>query len=130
MISAQSSRMPSSQMPPTLSQSMLWGVKNYEIGLLAYLPAKYLIYFHNSRFRDFKNYYNCIIKTYRKSDLPSEPSYTRFISLIPRVLLPLTMFLVTLFDDCTGISFVDSTRLEVCGIMRERSHQVFKDVAR
>lgn len=89
-----------------------------------------LIYFHNSRFRDFKTYYNCIIKHYRAADFPAAPSYTRFVELVPRVIFTLTVLLVTLFGKCTGISFVDSTKIEVCSTKRESSHKVFKDVAR
>jgi hypothetical protein len=57
-------------------------------------------------------------------------SYNRFVELMPWSLMGLVLFLKTCcLGEVTGISFVDSTALEVCHPKRKHSHQVFKDLA-
>lgn len=89
-----------------------------------------LIYFHQSNYRTFKHYYLQEVKWHRKDEFPKAPTYDRFVALTKRVSLLLAMYLVSLFGKCTGISFVDSTKIEVCGIKREHSHRVFAEEAR
>ncbi len=89
-----------------------------------------LIYFHQSGYKDFKNYYLHEILWRRAKEFPSAPSYSQFVALIPRVSLLLSLYLFSLFGNCTGCSFVDSTKIEVCGIKREHSNRVFKDSAK
>ena len=57
-------------------------------------------------------------------------SYTRFVALIPCVLLPLLVYLRTQFGQCAGISFIDSTSLRVCHPARIHQHRVFQVDAR
>ncbi|HEV2404413.1 MAG TPA: IS982 family transposase [Ktedonobacterales bacterium] len=57
-------------------------------------------------------------------------SYTRVIELLPRVLVPLTVYLQTQLGQCGGISFVDSTTLHVCHHARIHQHRVFRVDAR
>jgi Transposase DDE domain len=52
-------------------------------------------------------------------------SYTRFVELMLRLLVPLTVYLYTQLGDCTGISFIDSTALAVCHPARIGRHRVF-----
>jgi hypothetical protein len=61
---------------------------------------------------------------------PTRVSYTRFVALMPRVLLPLAVYLQTQLGQCTGISFVDATSLGVCHPARIRQHRVFRAEAR
>ena len=56
-------------------------------------------------------------------------SYTRFVELKKEVLTLLVSYLSTTLGDCSGVSFVDSTRLRVCDNKRISSHRVFADVA-
>ncbi len=49
-----------------------------------------------------------------REEFPQLVSYNRFVELLPRVLLSLTVYLHTQFGACTGISFIDSTALSVC----------------
>jgi hypothetical protein len=49
---------------------------------------------------------------------------------MPRVLLPLAVYLHTQLGHCTGISFVDSTSLCVCKNARIAQHRVFRVDAR
>jgi hypothetical protein len=57
-------------------------------------------------------------------------SYNRFVELQSKYALPLLMFVsAQSLGDCTGISFIDSTRLEVCAKQRIHQNKVFKGVA-
>lgn len=85
-----------------------------------------LIAFHQSGYRQFKSYYTAEILKHKKREFPKAPSYSRFIELMPRALLYLVMYLYRGFGACTGISFVDSTKLEVCRLQRMNTHRVFK----
>jgi Transposase DDE domain len=62
-------------------------------------------------------------------EFPCLPSYSRFIELAERVVIPLGMFLTTRYGQCTGISFIDSTALDVCQNQRIKQHKVFKGLA-
>jgi Transposase DDE domain len=57
-------------------------------------------------------------------------SYPRFVALIPSVLVPLLAYLQSRYGPCTGISFIDSTSLEVCDPKRSGQHRVFATDAR
>jgi hypothetical protein len=59
------------------------------------------------------------------SEFPRLVSYTRFVALIPRMMLPLLAYLQSRYGACTGISFIDSTSLEVCDPKRISQHRVF-----
>jgi hypothetical protein len=89
-----------------------------------------LIAFHQSHYRDFKAYYvDQVLKSWR-SEFPGLVSYTRFVEYIPSALVPLIMYLRTCcLGDCTGISFIDSTSLDVCLNQRIHSHKVFDGLA-
>lgn len=84
-----------------------------------------LIAFQLSHYREFKNFY----LTLQKNDFPGLVSYNRFIEYVPSVLIIMIAYLNRRNGKCTGISFVDSTKLVVCHNKRIYSHKVFKDVA-
>ncbi len=52
-----------------------------------------IISFHQSHYRDFKNYYLGYVAKYLKSYFPSLLSYTRFIEVMPSVIIPLNTYL-------------------------------------
>ena len=56
-------------------------------------------------------------------------SYSRFVQLKKEVLTLLKLYLATHLGACSGVSFVDSTRLRVCDNKRISSHRIFADVA-
>ncbi len=89
-----------------------------------------LIAFHQSHYRDFKAYYcEQVLKSWR-AEFPGLVSYTRFVEYIPSALVPLLMYLrENCLGDCTGISFVDSTALDVCLNQRIHCHKVFAGLA-
>jgi len=89
-----------------------------------------LIAFHQSHYRDFKAYYYEQVLKYWRPEFPGLVSYTRFVEYIPSVLVPLIMYLQSCcLGDCTGISFIDSTSLDVCLNQRIQSHKVFAGLA-
>ena len=89
-----------------------------------------LILFHFVRYRDFKTFYQNHLSVYFKKDFPHLVSYTQFLELKKRAIIPLYCFLLTLCEKCSGISFVDSTSLAVCHPKRISSHRVFKKLAK
>jgi hypothetical protein len=89
-----------------------------------------LIHFHQSHYRTFKAYYQEHVQVHMRSEFPQLVSYTRFVALIPRVTVPLIAYLQSRYGRCTGISFIDSTSLDVCDNKRINQHRVFKVDAR
>jgi transposase len=89
-----------------------------------------LIHFHQSHYRNFKAYYCEHVLPNLQSEFPGLVSYTRFVDFIPSALLPLcAYFQQTCLGDCTGVSFIDSTSLDVCLNQRIASHKVFAGLA-
>lgn len=87
------------------------------------------IHFHQSHYRNFKSYYLCHVCKHLKMSFPQLISYSRFVSLIKIILVPLYFFLHCFSGEKTGIYFVDSTLLKVCHIKRERQNKVFQGLA-
>lgn len=84
-----------------------------------------LIAFHQSKYRTFKHFYEKHVCVYWSAAFPQLVSYCRFVQLKQEVLTLLTLYLHTHLGECSGISFVDSTRLRVCDNKRISSHRVF-----
>ena len=88
-----------------------------------------LIAFHQSGYRTFKHFYEKQVSVYWRAEFPNLVSYSRFVQLKKEVLALLTLYLHAHFGECSGISFVDSTRLRVCDNKRISSHRVFAEHA-
>jgi len=88
-----------------------------------------IVYFHSSHYRDFKHYYTEYVATHLRPYFPALVSYSRFVELIPRAVVPLCGYLHTRKGRCTGITFVDSTSLAVCHNRRISRHKVFAGYA-
>lgn len=89
-----------------------------------------IVLFHFSGYRTFKDFYICCIKGRFKKDFPTAVSYTRFVELMPRVFVPLMLFMrLSAFGKCSGITFVDSTMIPVCHNMRRYFNKVFDGFA-
>ena len=84
------------------------------------------IAFHGSGFRTFKEFYTLCVQPHWRGAFPHLVSYTRFVELMPWCLMLLCCFLHTRLGEVTGISFIDSTPIEVCHPCRARAHKVFK----
>jgi hypothetical protein len=89
-----------------------------------------IIHFHQSHYRDFKAYYVDHVRVHLRAEFPQLVSYNRFVELMPRTLLPLCCYLDYRQGECTGIAFIDSTKLAVCGNKRIKRNKVFQDVAK
>lgn len=88
-----------------------------------------LIAFQTSGFRDFKHFY-AYLRQHHRRDFPGLVSYCRFVNLMPRVTIPLFAYLMTRgLGAVTGISFIDSTAIRVCGNKRITRHRVFRGLA-
>jgi len=90
------------------------------------------IYYHESGYKTFKDYYEKHVKVNLCNDFHNLVSYSRFIELRQKVAFPLMLFSIsiTAAKKCTGVSIVDSFSLEVCHILRAYSHKVFKKIAK
>jgi hypothetical protein len=87
--------------------------------------------YHQSVYKCFKYYYQEEILVNLKSYFPNAVSYERFVALKYRVKPYLESFLRdTRLALPTDANFIDSSKLEVCHIMRAPSNKVFKEVAK
>ena len=84
-----------------------------------------LIAFYESGYRTFKHFYQKHVCVYWCAEFPNLVSYSRFVQLKKEVLEVLTFYLSAHLGTCSGLSFVDSTRLRVCDNKRISSHRVF-----
>jgi transposase len=89
-----------------------------------------LILFQESGYRTFKWFYTQHVQVHLRQEFPGLLSYSRFVALMPRYLVPLAIYLQTQRGTCTGISFIDSTSLAVCHPARIQQHRVFRVDAR
>jgi hypothetical protein len=86
--------------------------------------------FHLSYHINFKRYYVDFLSVHYRHLFPNLVSYERFNQTQSRLLMPILLYLKSkCVGKCTGISFVDSTCLEVCNIKREEHHKVIKGMA-
>ena len=88
-----------------------------------------VVSFHSSGFRTFKDYYKFLEKHHSK-DFPKLLSYSRFVHLQPMTIIPLMVYLQSRKGEVTGISFIDSTPVIVCGIKRKNRNKVFDGIAK
>lgn len=89
-----------------------------------------LIHFHQSHYRTFKAYYTEYVQEHLSNEFPYLVSYQRFVAMIPSALASLLAYLQSRYGACTGISFIDSTSLEVCDPKRINQHRVIATDAR
>lgn len=88
-----------------------------------------IIYFHQSSYRNFKDYYNKHVCNYFQTYFPQLVSYNRFVELKKSALIPLCWYLRLRRGHSGGISFIDSTSLEICLNQRAKRNRVFKNLA-
>lgn len=84
-----------------------------------------VILFQQSHYRTFKAFYTEHVQQHLRAEFPHLVSYSRFVELMPSVLVPLAVYLHTQLGECSGISFIDSTALAVCHTARIGQHRVF-----
>lgn len=90
-----------------------------------------ILLYQQSPCKNFKYFYNSYLHLY-KGEFPKLVSYERFVALKPRILMYLQMLLHWLMSlsKKTGISFIDSTSINVCHNKRISSNKVFKGFAK
>lgn len=81
-----------------------------------------LVHYHQSGYRTFKWHYQKHVQSCLQRYLPS---YQRFIELMPRVMMPLTLFMRQRCVSGRGIAFIDPTPLRVCDNVRIPRHRTF-----
>ncbi len=89
-----------------------------------------LIHFHQSHYKDFKNYYLGHVHQHLRSEFPTLLSYTRFLGVMSSVLVPLCSYFTHCLGKPTGIAFVDATSIKVCHNIRIPRHKVFEGMAK
>ena len=85
-----------------------------------------MIHFHQSHYRNFKAYYLEYVCKHLISDFPHLLSYSRFVELMPSIVVPLSAYLQKHYGSCRGISYVDSTKLSVCHHKRINRNRVWE----
>ena len=88
-----------------------------------------MIHFHQSNYRTFKAYYTKHVQVHLRAEFPGLVSYSWFVRLMARSFMPLVFYFLANRGQCTGISFIDSTRIKVCHNRRINRHKVFAGLA-
>lgn len=92
--------------------------------------ATILVLFHLGGYRCLKHFYLQYVCKHMSNDFPKTLSYNRFVELQAKISLMLVCFLkMCRLGECTGVSFVDSTKLCVCDNKRIPRHKVFAGIA-
>lgn len=90
-----------------------------------------MILYHLSGYKCFEYFYSEEVLKSLKSYFPYAVCYERFVARIPET--GKLMFLFSHYKSAqserTGIYFVDSKRIEVCHVKREKQNCVFKNIA-
>lgn len=89
-----------------------------------------LVLFHRSGFRDLKRFYTKVVCKYWRRDFPNLLSYNRFVELQRDSLVLLGAYMQTRLGKCSGVSFVDSSKIAVCNNLRIKQNRVFEEVAK
>src|SRR3978361_404624 len=88
-----------------------------------------VVLFHLSPFKHFKTFYLYGIRYQHRACFGDLPHYDRFVSLMPRLFVPLMILLHSLSGDPTGLHVADATKLAVCHNRRIHRHKVFVGLA-
>lgn len=89
-----------------------------------------LVLFHQSGFRTLKTFYQEKVSRYHQADFPKLLSYNRFVELQSKATVLLAAFLQMRMGSCSGISFIDATKIRVCHNLRIKQNKVFQRVAK
>lgn len=89
-----------------------------------------LIGFHLGTHKSLKGYYINYIQAHYRHLFPNLLSYNRFVEIQKKSAIPFMLFLKhCCMGECTGINFIDSTKLRVCNNKRIKRNKVFKNIA-
>ena len=115
------------QQPQVLTSSSGQGVR--QPGLSESEIMTIVIHFHQSGYRHFKAYYVEQVQAHLQAEFPHLVSYSRFVTIMQRVVVLLWAYAQAGCGSCSGIAFVDSTALRVCTNRRINRHKVFAGLA-
>jgi hypothetical protein len=88
-----------------------------------------LVLFHCYGYRNLKQFYLEFVCRHLQSEFPDLVGYSRFVQFEQEALVPLAAYLQSKRGICSGVSFVDSTKLIACQNLRIRQHKQFADLA-
>ena len=88
------------------------------------------IAFHQSSYRNFKAFYLSYVIPCLSGQFKSLVSYNRFVELMKDNIECLSDYLVSKFGQATGISYADSTPIQVCKPKRMGRNKVFAGIAK
>lgn len=88
-----------------------------------------LVLFHQSGYRNFKQFYLQFVCRFLQAEFPGLVSYNRFVEFEREALVPLAAYLQSRRGQCSGISFIDSTALAVCENLRIPQPRQFTGLA-
>ena len=88
-----------------------------------------VVLFHLSPYKNFKTFYLYGIGHQHRACFGDLPHYDRFVSLMPRLFVPLVVLLHSLSGEQTGVYFADASKLAVCHNRRIDRHRVFDGLA-
>lgn len=88
-----------------------------------------MIAYHQSGIACFKHFY-LYLKAERQDLFTKLVHYDSFMRLIKKAFPAFVCLLKALSGEATEYMFVDATPMTVCHILREKAHQVFKDLAK
>ena len=115
-----------------ISQSLLTNSNKGKRGPKSCLSVSEIMFvqilFQMIGYRNFKTFY-VFLETYWKKYFPKLPSYQRFVELMSRTILPLTLFTQFKSGKKTGIYYIDSSCLPVSHLKRSKRNKTFKAIA-
>ena len=88
------------------------------------------ILFHQSGYRNFKAFYLEYVIKQLVSFFPNLVSYNRFVELKASTMTTLAAYLTSKFDKPTGISYIDSTPIQVCKPKRMSRNKTFRGIGK
>ena len=105
------------------------GSRGPECGLSESEIMTIVLLYHSSNFRHLKSFYNGVLLNYLRPAFPKAPCYDHFLTLQPRVMAVMTMFIASKSGNRKGVYYIDSTPLPVCHNLRSNRHKTFEGLA-